>query len=279
MSNEPAAEDQSHKIHHALEEQVPAHEISHAVVIIPFGNEESVIALFELLAFNVLVGKRLHHTDACQCILQARVYISDFSPVFHKGFLHTLVLSKRKNEHAQNENYKRKSQPPVDKEEEDKGADDLHQRDEEVFRSMMRKFRDVEQVRYKLAHHLPRVILTVIGKRKFFIMIEELLAHIPLHIGSHHVALITHVIFAQTLENIHDQQSGGDPWQSMQDCAAVACEQCVCHGAQDLRVRKIHDTDKSRTYEVNKKDRLVRRVIIYEFSDRVHDVTPFYLNY
>ena len=77
----------------------------------------------------------------------------------------------------------------------------------------MGEFRNVKQVGDQLAHHLTGIILIVIRKRKLFIMIEQLLAHIPFHVGSHHVALIADVIFTQALGGVHDQKKEGDGGQ------------------------------------------------------------------
>ena len=54
-------------------------------------------------------------------------------------------------------------------------------------------------------------------------------------------------------------------------------EERVCHCAQDLRICQIYDADESGADKVNKKDRFVRRIIIYEFSDRVHCITPCFV--
>ena len=148
------------------------------------------------------------------------------------------------------------------------------------FRTMVCEFCNVKQVGYQFTHHLSGVVPAVIRKGKSFIVIEKLLTHIPLHIGTHHVSLVAYVIFAQTLQDVHEKQSGGDPRKSGENLAAPMGKQRIGHGAQDLRISQIYDADKSCAYKVNKKDRLIRRIIVYEFSDCVHDVTPsFQLNY
>ena len=102
-------------------------------------------------------------------------------------------------------------------------------------------------------------------------MVEELLAHIPFHVRAHHVSLITYVVFAQALDDIHGQKPGSEPGESPQDDGAVFCEKRVCHGAEDLRVGKIHNTDKCGADQVNKKDRFIRRIITDKFSECVDE--------
>ena len=42
-------------------------------------------------------------------------------------------------------------------------------------------------------------------KRQFFIMLKELLTHIPFHVGTHHMTLIADIIFAQALDHVHQE--------------------------------------------------------------------------
>ena len=76
--------------------------------------------------------------------------------------------------------------------------------------------------------------------------VKELLTHIPFHVGTHHMALITYVVFAEALDDIHGQETDRDPGQCTEDRSAVPGKERVCHRAQDLRICEIYDTDKSR---------------------------------
>ncbi len=199
-----------------------------------------MVALFEFFPLDLLVGKRLDYADACQRILETGIYIPDLTAVFHKCLLHPLVLAEGEDEHTEHQCDEWKGKPPVDQEEEDKGAGDLHHRDEQVFRAVVRELSDVKQVGHELAHHLAGIVPAVIGERQLFIVVKQLLAHIPLHVGAHHVSLVAHIIFAQALDDVHDQKSCREERQSAQDGSAVLCEKRVCHGAQDLRISQIH---------------------------------------
>ena len=75
---------------------------------------------------------------------------------------------------------------------------------------MVGKLGDVEQVAYQLAHHLPGIVLVIIGKGKLFIVVKQLLAHVPFHVGAHHMPLVAHIIFAKALHQVHDKQAGAD---------------------------------------------------------------------
>ena len=88
---------------------------------------------------------------------------------------------------------------------EDEGTDNFDQRNEKILRTMVGKLRNIEQVTDQFAHHLSGIILAVIGKRQFFIMLKELLTHIPFHVGTHHMTLIADIIFAQALDHVHQE--------------------------------------------------------------------------
>ena len=111
---------------------------------------------------------------------------------------------------------------------------------------MVCKLCDIEQVRDKFAHHLAGIVLTIVRKGQLLVMVKELLAHITFHVGTHHMALITYVVFAEALDDIHGQETDRDPGQCTEDRSAVLRKERVCHRTQDLRICEIYDTDKSR---------------------------------
>ena len=77
-----------------------------------------------------------------------------------------------------------------------KAIDNFDQRNEKILRTMVGKLRNIEQITDQFVHHLAGIILAVIGKRQFFIMLKELLTHIPFHVGTYHMTLIADIIFA-----------------------------------------------------------------------------------
>ena len=66
---------------------------------------------------------------------------------------------------------------------------------------MVCKLGNVEQVTDQLTHHLTGVVLTVIGKGQLFIVFEEFLTHIPLHLSAHDMSLTADIIFTERLKN------------------------------------------------------------------------------
>ena len=261
---------QSHQIHHTLEKQVGAHETTHTVVIITLGNKECFVALFKFFPLNVLICKRLHHADSGKGILKTGIHIADLTPVFHEGFLHFCILAEGKNEHHDHQDDQRQCQLFVDKEQEDKSADDLYQGDKKILRSMMGKLGNVKKVTDQLTHHLAGIVPAVIGKGQLLIMVKKLPAHVTLHVCAHHMSLIGHIIFAETLDDVHDKKGDPDHGKGMENDILILRKKSFCHGTKDLGIGKIHQTDNGRTDQINKKDRFVRTIVVDEFLDGIH---------
>ena len=95
---------------------------------------------------------------------------------------------------------------------------------------MVGKLGNIKQVGYELAHHLAGIVAVIIGKRKRLVVLKQLLAHIPFHIGTHHMSLVADVVLAETLDGVHDEKSDTDRQKHLQDGAAVSGEQRVCSG-------------------------------------------------
>ena len=123
-----------------------------------------MIALCKFFPFNVLVGKRLDHTNAGQGILQAGVDVANLAAVVKESLLHPFILADGKDQHADDQDGQRDGEPPVDQEQEDKGSDDLDQGNEQVFRAVVGEFGDVEEVGDQFAHHLSGIVLVIVGE-------------------------------------------------------------------------------------------------------------------
>ena len=96
-------------------------------------------------------------------------------------------------------------------------------------------------------------------------MIEQLLAHIPLHIGTHHMSLVADVIFAETLYDVHDEKCQPNPGETLENPRAASGKQGGCHGSKNLRIGQIHQADDGRTDQIQKEDAPVRTVVMNKF--------------
>ena len=80
---------------------------------------------------------------------------------------------------------------------------------------MVGKFGDIKQIADQLAHHLAGIVVVVIGKGQAFILVKQILPHIPLHMGAHDMALGRHIIFAHRPHGIHNHQSRSQQKQTV----------------------------------------------------------------
>ena len=270
LSDQIAAVNQSYQVHHALEKQVGAHEASHAMVIITLGNKERFVTSFKFFTLDVLICEGLHHADPGKRILKTGIYISDLTTVFHEGFLHFCILAEGKHKHHDHQEDQRQCKLLVDKEQEDKSTDDLYQGDKKILRTMMCKLGNVKKVTDQLTHHLTGIIPAVIGKRQLLVMVKKLPAHITFHLCTHHMSLIGYIIFAETLDDVHDKKRDPDHRKCVENDILILCEKRFCHSTKDLGISEIHQTDNGCTDQVNKKDRFVRAVVVDEFLDGIH---------
>ena len=135
----------------------------------------------------------------------------------------------------------------------------------------MGAFRDIEQVGNKLAHHLAGIVLIIIGKGKLFIMIEQLLAHVPFHVCAHHMALIADVIFAQALNDIHEKKTDSQRKERPHDDGAFSGEKRCGQRPQQLRIDQIHDADDGRADQIQKENGLIGCVVADKFFQCLHD--------
>ena len=129
----------------------------------------------------------------------------------------------------------------------------------------MSKFRNIKQVRYQLAHHLPGIIIVIIRKGQLLIMVKQLLPHIPFHVSSHHMSLIAYVILAESLNGIHHKHTQSNGEKRLKHTAGFLTKQSSGQCAQDLGISQINHTDYRRSYQVQIKHRLVRPVISDKF--------------
>ena len=136
---------------------------------------------------------------------------------------------------------------------------------------MMGKLRNIKKVGYQLAHHLSGIVLIIVGKGQFFIMVKQLLSHIPLHLCSHHMALIAHIIHTKTLNDIHDQKAQANGKKGLQDSRRLFCKNSCCQCSQNLRKCQIHQTDNGGAQKIQKKHGFIRSVVTDKFFKRVHN--------
>ena len=218
-------------------------EAAHGLIVVVTGPDKVFVAVSKLFPFNVFIGEGLNDADPGEGVLEPGVDIPDLSPVIHKGFLHAFILTDTEPYHERHDDGQADGQLSVDQEKEDEGTDDLDRTDKDIFRPVVGELGNLKQVGNQLAHHLAGVVFIIIGKGQPFVVIEQILSHIALHIGTHHVPLVGDVIFADRLQEIEPQEGGKKQSQDPVDGFRTAGEPLVGGGPQNLRIDQIHRAD------------------------------------
>ena len=140
---------------------------------------------------------------------------------------------------------------------------------------MVRKFTDIKQIADQPAHHLAGIVSIIIGKGQAFILIEQFLAHVPLHHGTHDMSLRGHIIFAQRPYRIHHQQDHQQYHDGIFDLLCTFQIQRGIQIIQDLRKSQVDDADAHRADHIEQKYFPVWTIIPDKFSHDLHMSTPF----
>ena len=59
----------------------------------------------------------------------------------------------------------------------------------------------------------------------------------------------------------------------VRDAVVEKAKMCI----RDRRICQIYQTDHGSTYQINKKDRLIRTIVVDKFFDSIHKIKPFHL--
>ena len=69
----------------------PGLKTAHVMITVLLCSKKSVISMTKFFVFNRLIGKRFHHTDARQIILDLFINLGNFNAVLLKGPAHPLI--------------------------------------------------------------------------------------------------------------------------------------------------------------------------------------------
>ena len=71
--------------------------------------------------------------------------------------------------------------------------------------AVMKQFGQIKRIVGEAGHELPHFLLIVKGKRQFLVMIKQFTAHVVLHVGPHHVPLVSHKHVGQRVDEHQPQ--------------------------------------------------------------------------
>ena len=268
--DEPAAADQDRSVEQPLKEAVPGVETAHDLVIAHLGVEKLQVGVAELAPFQLFVGEGFYHTDSGEGILNPGVNAGDFAAVVQENRVHPAVFADREERHHHRDREQNQRHRHVDEHQNGEGPDDLEQGNDDVFRTVMRQFGDVEEVAHQLGHHLPGVVAVIIGETEPLIVVEEILPHVAFHARPHHVPPGGDEILAAVTDDIQKQQADSDQPEAAEDRLRPFGEEAGGEQLENLGERQVDRTDCQRTEHVTPEESLIGAVIGEEFFQNIH---------
>ena len=203
---EETAGNQHHHVENVRHKRIPAVKPAHGAVGIPAGSLEFPVPFLKLFLLLVRVGEGLGHPDTADAVFKAGVDFRHGRTGVPKGLAH--FLAQRPGNHDQERHARENDQrqPNVDRHQVNEGNHDAQHRNDQVFRPVVRKLADVEQVVRHPAHDLARLVVVVKAVGQFFQVVKHIAAHLRLHVNAHHMPLILNEIVQHHLGQIQCQQ-------------------------------------------------------------------------
>ena len=207
LGAEPAATDDDADVeyshHHGNERLVDAHRMVHAHL----RGEVGIVRAAELLPFQVLSSKALDDTGTGQGILDAGVHTRDALAVLDEDCLHAAVREEVEDDKDRQDDREHRGELSVDASQDHEGADNLDESYEQELRAVVRRLGDIEEIAHEAAHEVARLVAVEVGEAHPLIGIEEVLAHLRLHTGTHHVSPEDHEVAAGKAHGIHRNEA------------------------------------------------------------------------
>ena len=176
-----------------------------------------------------------------------------------------------KRDHKRNADKDDQRQPEVDLCHQDKGADQQHDRKEEILGTVMCQLTDVQEVAHDTRDQRTGLVIVKKGKRELFNMIKQIAAHIRLHLGCHAVTIILNKVIHQLLEEIqHDQHRRHDQNQ----LNIFTRNKLVNDPTGKLWVDQIAERNAERTKHIECKSFQIRAIIRTKPFDCLHLFHP-----
>ena len=193
-----------------------------ALVPKPPDVQEPGVLLLKTPGLDLLTHEGFHHPDTGKRILDLLVDRRDLLFAQPQRRSHAFVeidgVDDRDREDAEDDQRQRQ----VDERQQGDCAHKLQDRDGDIFRPMVAKLTDIEEVVGDPAHKLPDPLSVVKAERQFLIVLEQLAAHGAFHLRAHHMALIVDEERAERLNRQQGQHGGTGQIDLIQDSGHVA---------------------------------------------------------
>ena len=199
------------------------------------------ISFTEFLDLPFLISERLYHTDPGKAVFDLTVDLAHTHTVFFKRTFHVFVVNQCINQHHNYNSKTQKRHLRLHIHQDDQRSEQLDHRDQNILRSMMKKFCDVKEVACDPGKQLSHFLVVIKCKRKFLVMTENLISHVVFNVSPHHVAIISDKITASQLHQ--DQCKHTDP-NLQNDHLGFLCRHFP-YGTHDITYQKGNDQSNS----------------------------------
>ena len=152
VHDQHTADGNDHDGHDASRELHAAHERTHGFVVFLFRAAVHVVCRVEFLLFKLLVGKRLGRAHAGNAVFKRGVDDAHLALDLHVRILHLHAALEREPQAQRQQHRKNERQLPVYREHDEHRADDRQRADDDVFRAVVGKLGDLEQIAREPAH-------------------------------------------------------------------------------------------------------------------------------
>lgn len=99
----------------------------------------------------------------------------------------------------------------MDGHQDDKCPDKLDEGDKQILRPVVGKLRYIKEVPRHTGHQLSCLVIVKEGTGQPLQLTEKVSPHICLHIGTHNVPLIAHIVVEPHLDKIHQDKTATQP--------------------------------------------------------------------
>ena len=199
---EETARDQNEHVENLGHEGGGGVELRHGVIGAAGGVDEGLVPTGELFHLAVGVGVCLGDADAGDTAFHCGVDDGVAGATVIEGALHGLAEVHRDHHENGNAGKDDQRQDRVDGEQIDEGEDDHDRADEQVFGAVMRQLADLKEVTGDTGHDAAGLVVVVETEGKLLQMVEEILAHLRLHLNADDVPVILNEIAQKHTDHV-----------------------------------------------------------------------------
>ncbi len=176
-----------------------------------------LVTRVEFFQLNFFLRIRLHRPDPGQTVINDGIDIGDLDAVIHKRTEHFFPVEKSEQPHQNGEDQEDHCESHMSIHQNDESPDNLDQRNQKIFRSVVGQLRNILQVCDDARNHLSRAGVIKEREGQLFHMREQILPHVPLDTRPQNMPPGGNEFRRQTLDHIKSQHENTCRDQNLDD--------------------------------------------------------------